>query len=73
MKSWELVFGDSLRKAVLEINLTAIQQHTVEAYNKAIQRLHGIDYLLTTMGFSGDVAIRMMNQISKLEMLKERV
>lgn len=73
MTDWQLVFGDSLRNAVMEINLRAIERNTVKAYNEAIHRLHGIDYLLLCMGFRGDVTIRLMNEISKLEKLQDKI
>jgi hypothetical protein len=71
MTDWQLVFGDSLPNAVREILLRAMEKHTVEGYNDAIQQLHGIDYLLLCMGFRDDAIIRMQNEIRKLELLKE--
>lgn len=70
MFDWQLIFGDSLPKAVQSIQLRALEKNTVEGYNEAIQRLHGIDYLLLCMGFRDDAIIRLMNEIRKLERLK---
>ena len=71
MTDWQLIFGDSLPAAVHGIQLRAFEKNTAEAYDEAIYRLHGIDYLLLCMGFRDDVIIRMMNEIRKLERLKE--
>jgi hypothetical protein len=73
MNGIELLFGDSLKKTVLEIVANALEERTLDSCKRALGQLAGIGWFINNMhisnGLKADISIRLSNEERRLELL----